>query len=90
MDWSAFSEVGQLLIQYYFGSPMVFYTSMILLFILFITAAGLDIRLSLVFSLPLIGAFAANGVFGVYGWITNLALIIIAIIYSYALLKIFT
>ena len=89
-DWSALEIFRDILINYYFGSPITFYSSLIAFFILALLLAGLDVKLAIVFSFPLIAAFTLYGVFGAYTWIGNGFLVIIGIIYAYILIQLFT
>ena len=89
-DWSALNIIKDTLITFYFGSPVAFYSSIVVLFLLALIIAGLDLRMALVFSLPLIAAFSIFGIFGIYTWVFNLMLLIIGIIYAFILIQMFT
>lgn len=89
-DWSALVIFRDILITYYFGSPVIFYVSLVAFFLLALVIAGLDMRMALIFSLPLVGAFAVYGVFGAYTWIGNAFLLVIGILYAYILIELFT
>lgn len=89
-DWSNFSYLKEVLVVYYFGNPLVFYIATITLFILLFVMAGIDFRQSIVYTLPLVAAFSMNGFFGEYSYIINIALLIVAIIYGYAVIKLMT
>lgn len=89
-DWSNFNYLREVLIVYYFGNPLVFYIATITLFLLLFVMAGIDFRQSIVYTLPLIAGFSIGGFFGEYGYIINIALLIVAIIYGYAIIKLMT
>jgi hypothetical protein len=89
-SWEVFNTIRDILIQYYFGDALTFYAGISVLFFLGLVLAGLDFRLALVFSLPLIGAFGLGAVWAGHTWITALLLIVVSIIYAYALIDLFT
>lgn len=89
-SWETLGVLRDIFIQYYFGSPVMFYTSIIIIFILALSLAGLELKLAIVFSLPLVAAFALNGIFGEYTWVNNIFLLLIAFIYGFALMELIT
>jgi len=88
--WSNFNYLKEVMVVYYFGNPLIFYLSIILLFMLLFVMAGIDFRTSIVFTLPLVAAFSINGFFGEYGYIINIALLVVSLIYGYAVIKLMT
>lgn len=89
-SWELLGVFRDVLIQYYFGSPIMFYAGLVILFIMALSLSGVDIRLAIIFSLPLVATFTINGVWGAYTWVTNLVLMFVALIYAYALIELFT
>lgn len=89
-SWDALNVLKDTLISYYFGSPVAFYAALVVLFILALSIAGLDIKLAIIFSLPLVAAFTINGLWGSYTWANNLFLLVVALIYGFVLLELFT
>jgi len=89
-EWSALLPLQDILIVYYFGSPIAFYTSQIILLFIALIMAGLEIRLALIMSLPLVGTYLIYGLFGSYDWVANVLLLIIGIVYAYAVIELMT
>lgn len=89
-DWSALNVIRDVLINYYFGDVVLYYSSIVLFFLLVLIVAGLDARMAVIFSLPLVAAFSLAGVFGSTTWVMPVILTIIAIIYAYAIIDLFT
>lgn len=88
--WELLVPLRDILIQYYFGSDVLFYSTVIIGLLILFTVAGLDIRFSMALMLPLVAAFVLDGVFMQFGWILNFALLLVAVVYAYAIIKIFT
>jgi hypothetical protein len=89
-EWSNFNYLKEVLIIYYFGNPLIFYLATIALFLLLFVMAGIDFRSSIVYTLPLVAAFSIGGFFGEYSYIINIALLVVSLIYGYAILKLMT
>jgi len=89
-SWDALTPIRDILINYYFGSPVAYYTSIIFLVFILLIIAGLEMRMAVVLSLPLVATFAVYGVFGDLTWVANIMLLLIGIIYAYAIIELFT
>lgn len=89
-SWNALGDLQTILINYYFGSPFLYYMGLTILFFLSLIFAGVDERLALFFSFPLIAAFLLAGVLGGASWIVYVVMIAVGIIYAYAVIDIFT
>jgi hypothetical protein len=88
--WEALTPLRDILITYYFGSPVAYYTSIVFFVFLALIVAGLEIRMAVVLSLPLVATFAIYGVFGAYTWVANVMLLLVGIVYAYAIIELFT
>lgn len=88
--WESLGVFRDILINYYFGSAPMYYGSIVVFFILALMIAGLEFRLSILFSLPLVMAFTIDGVWGNAGYVGNIALLLVAIIYAYAIMELMT
>lgn len=89
-NWTDLVILKDNLITYYFGSPLVFYLGVAFLVLLILLMAGMDLRFALLFSLPIVAAMSLQGLFGAYNWIVSVILVLVAIVYAYALIKLFT
>lgn len=89
-DWSALLPLQNILINYYFGSPIAYYSSIIFLVFIGLVVAGLEARLAVVFSLPLVATYALYGIFGTFTWVANVMLLLVGIIYAYAIIELYT
>lgn len=54
-----------------------------------LVGVGIDFRYAIVFTLPVLAGFASIGYFGSFGWIVNVALIIIGLIYGFVLIRLY-
>ena len=88
--WSALTVLQTILTNYYFGSAVAYDVAVIVGFLIAFMIAGLEFRYAAVLVLPLVGAFALQGVFGAYAWVGNVALLLVGIVYAYAVLDLFT
>lgn len=88
--WSALDVFTQVLIVYYFGNAVNFYAGVTLFFVIGLAISGIELRMAILFALPLIGAFALYGAFGAHTWVSAVVLVIVAIIYGYAVIDLFT
>lgn len=92
-NFEDFNLVIENLVTYFTGSYPILALLFIIVFVLVLTARGLDIRYSSLFALPLIGFFVAIGWFGGSAsgaWIVNVALLVVATVYAFAIVKIST
>lgn len=89
-SWASLSIFQDILVSFYFGSLFAYYAGIGLFFVVALSMAGIDFRLALVFSLPLIGAFTLYGAFGAHTWLGAILLLLVAIFYAYAIIDIFT
>lgn len=90
-SWETFGGIFRdILIVYYFGNPVLFYSTVIIAFVVLMLSKGLSLQQSVVFSLPLVAVFATNGAFGSNTWVTAVILLVVAVIYAYAILDLFT
>lgn len=87
-DWIDFNFVFENLVTYFTGSYLVLALGICMIFFITMLVVGLDIRYATVFTIPLVGAFLVAGWFGATGWISNVVLIIAAVFYGFAILKI--
>jgi hypothetical protein len=78
------------LITYYFGSALMFGVGILLAFFIFLLITGIDVRYAILFSLPLGAGMLLGGAFGNAGWVYNVLLLVVSIVYAYAIMKIFT
>lgn len=88
--WETLNVFRDILIQYYFGNVAMFYIGIVVLFILALSLDGLEFRLVLVFSIPLIVGLAADGLLGTANGFKEVALLIVAIIYAFAIMELMT
>ena len=89
-DWASLNVFRDILINYYFGDPVMYYSSICLFFLIALTVAGLDVRISIVFMLPLVGAFSIAGLFGGNTFVLPIILTLMAVIYAYTIIDLFT
>ena len=89
-DWSFLLPIQEILQQYYFGDQITYYAGVLMLFLIIFVSAGLDFRFALIFCLPLAGAFVLAGVFGGSTWILPAMLTLLAMVYAYAVIDLFT
>lgn len=89
-DWSALTPLRDILIVYYFGSPVAYYTSIVFAIFIALIVAGLEMRMAVVLSLPMVATFAVYGIFGSFTWVANVMLLLIGIVYAYAIIELFT
>lgn len=89
-SWESLGIFRDILINYYFGSVTIYYGSIVVFFILALMIAGLELRLALLFSLPLVMAFTIDGVWGSVTYVKQVALLLVAIIYAYAIMELMT
>lgn len=87
-SWESFRYLHEVLVVYYFGSDVMFTSATMLLFLLWMLASGLDVRYAVAFTLPLGGALALAGWFGTADYAINIMLLIAAVVYGVAILKI--
>lgn len=90
MQWVDWAVVGNIITTWYTGSDLITAVVVIALFIMFISAVGIPIGLSLLLALPLVAGFVLGGWFGVAGWVMQLGLLVGGFIYAVAILKIMT
>jgi len=62
--WTALTPLRDILVVYYFGSPVAYYTSLCLLLFLALIMAGLELRMALIFTVPALLTFSVYGLFG--------------------------
>ena len=89
-SWENFSYLHEMLVQYYFGSDIAFTLFILLVFFIWMIAAGMDLRYAIAFTLPLAGGLSIAGWLGDANWVMNLILVVAAAVYGYVLLKILT
>lgn len=89
-SWDALEPLRDILINYYFGSPVAYYSSIVFFVFILLVLAGLEMRMAVVMTLPLLATFAVYGIFGSFTWVANIMLLIIGFIYAYAIIELFT
>lgn len=91
MAWeTGWQTLSDNLVGFYFGSTTFFFVALLLLFFILLIVSGVDFRYALLFSLPLVAGMSLGGAFGAVGWVYSVALLVVSIVYAYAILKIFT
>ena len=88
-DWTAFNLIRDNAVAHFFGDYVTLAFVLTALFIIILVGAGIDFRYAIVFSLPIVGGFAAIGYFGSFGWIVNAFLIVIGLIYGFVLIRMY-
>jgi len=88
MDWAAFGTIINNLTAYLFGSYVATSLILTIMFVILLSINGINIKYSILLSLPIIATFNLAGLLGSYSWIVNLFLLFVAIIYGYSLVKI--
>lgn len=89
-NFTDFTIIFDNLVEYFTGNYAILAGAIILIFLLTLLAAGLDVRYSTIFALPLVAFFVMIGWFGIAGassWIINLGLIIVSVFYAFAVIK---
>lgn len=78
------------LVVYFTGSYSLTAVMLIVFFLLTLLVSGIELRYTIVFTLPLIGFFVSIGWFGLASggvWIVNLVLIIVSALYAFAIIR---
>lgn len=88
-DWIAFNLIRDNMINNFFGDYVTFALVLSVLFLIMLVSIGIEFKYSIVFTLPIVGGFAALGYFGSFGWIVNALLIVIGLIYGFVLIKLY-
>jgi hypothetical protein len=89
-DWTAFNMVFENSITYFFSDYTIFALVMSLLFLIIMVGVGMEFKHAMVFTLPIVGGFAAYGLLGNISWIVDIVLIIVGLIYAIALIKLYS
>jgi hypothetical protein len=88
-DWSLFDIVRENAVNELFGSYTILALVMLAVFLIILIGVGIEFRFAILFSLPVAGGFFLAGWFSV-DWIFHVFIMIGAIIYAYALIKLFS
>lgn len=86
-SWSIFTEIQSVLITYYFGSALVYSAFVIGCFLIGMLAAGVPLRYAASIMLPLVAGLTLGNMVGASGWILNVMLIAVGLIYSYTMIR---
>lgn len=90
-SWEYFGGLlRDILITYYFGNQTLFYSSIVVVFMIALLMAGLEFRQTILFTLPLVAVLGLNGAFGVNTWVVSLFLLAVAFVYAYIIMDLFT
>lgn len=92
-NFEDFNLIVQNLVSYFTGDYVVLSILVVVVFVMVLLARGLDLRYASLFTLPLVGFFVAIGWFGTVGaasWIVNIVLLVVAVFYGLAVIKIST
>lgn len=92
-NWEDLNLIFDNLVKYFTGSYELLAIFLISLVLMVFLARGIDARYAVTYTLPLIGAFVSIGWFGplvAAQWIVNATLLIVAIFYGSAMVKILT
>lgn len=88
-NWSLFDIVRENAVNELFGSYTVLALVMLTIFLMILLGVGIEFRYAMLFSLPVAGGFFMAGWFSV-DWIFHVFIMVGAIIYAYALIKLFS
>lgn len=88
--WNDFNVLYENLAIYLFGSYEITGLFMTIFVLLAFGLSGLPMRFAFILILPIISGFVVAGFFGSFTWIINSLLIIIGILYAYAVIKLFS
>lgn len=89
-EWNDFNFLFDLLVQYYFGTYAILSLFLLVVVMFILLMNGISLKFSILLIFPLLGFFVSIGWFGNVinnQWIVNIALIVIAIIYAYIIIK---
>lgn len=88
-EWILFNIIRDNMVSEFFGNYVILALVLTLIFLIILIGSGIDFRFAIIFSLPILAGFASIGWFGSNGWVVNLALLMVGIIYGYTLIKLF-
>jgi hypothetical protein len=86
-DWTIFTALYDILIQYYFGSSIVLASVILLVMLIGFLSLGVPLRYVAAFLIPLAGGLTLGSWFGTAEWVLNVFLIVVGILYSYSIIK---
>jgi hypothetical protein len=86
--WDAINVVPETLVNYFFGTQTALGVGVIILFLLAMLASNIEFKYASLLTLPLVAALVVGGFMGVNSWILNLGLMIAAVIYGTAMVKV--
>lgn len=87
-SWDAMDVVSETFVNYFFGTQTALGIGVIVFFLLAMLSSGIDFKFSSLLTLPLVAALVVGGFMGVNVWILNLGLMIGAVIYGSAMVKV--
>ena len=85
--WTLFGSLQDILISFYFGSHVSFAISMLAVMLIAFLASGAGVKYTILFLIPLAAGLAIGGWFGVETWILHQILVVVGVIYYFAILK---
>lgn len=88
-EWTDFGIVGDNIVTYLLGSYATLGVLLTVIFLIILMTVGLEFKYALPLSLPIIGLFSLAGWFGSANWILNATLMVVALVYAFAITKIF-
>ena len=86
-EWALFGMIGQNMVTYLTGSYAILGIIAMIFFLVALLVVGLEFKYAAPLSLPIFAAFVAAGWFGELSWVLNIGLIVVAIIYGVAMVK---
>ena len=86
-NWIDFNILSQNLVAYITGSYALLGIGVTVFFMLALVMVGMEFKYALPLSLPVFAGFVVAGWFGPGSWVLNAALIIVAVIYGVALVR---
>lgn len=87
-SFTALNVVTETFVNFFFGTQTALGVGVIIFFLLAMLATGIDFKFSSLLTLPLIAALVIGGFMGVNAWVLNLSLMIVAVIYGSAMVKV--
>jgi hypothetical protein len=86
-SWTIFNDLLDVLVTYFFGSVTLFSVTLLAFMLVLFLAVGMPVRYAFPSILPLAAGLSLAGFFGAEGWIINLILIVVGLIYAYTVIR---
>lgn len=86
-DFSDLSIIGHNFVTYLFGNYLIFALIISAFFLIVLLTLGMEFKYAFPLMLPVVALFSIAGWFGNTTWVLNAILLVVGLIYAFAIIK---